>query len=176
MPNIVSTLIDNVVTNSFVSVFLFLALLFCTFMFQLVSAQEQIRLEGFTDKGTFKIELIWNSNDVGRPNVFEVRFIDPATGNEIEDVKYDISIYNQDQLKIERLDQISILQEFYFEDVGSYEVRIDDVEDLGERVAIPIQVTAEFGTSMFVLIVATMVMGILVVCRNSNNLFRRTIY
>ncbi|HEX2107008.1 MAG TPA: hypothetical protein VHF28_04680 [Nitrososphaera sp.] len=175
MPNLVSTIIDIVITNSFVSVILFLALLSGTFIFQLVSAQEQIRLEGLTDKGTFKIQLFWTSNEVGSPNVFEVRFIDPATGNEIEHVKYDISIYNQGKLEIERSDQISTFQEFYFEDVGSYEVRIDDVEDLGERVAIPIQVTAEFGTSMFVLILAGTGVGMLVVWRNSNNLFRRTI-
>lgn len=175
MPNLVSTIIDIVFTNSFVSVILLLALLSGTFIFQLVSAQEQIRLEGLTDKGTFKIQLFWTSNEVGSPNVFEVRFIDPATGNEIEHVKYDISIYNQGKLEIERLDQISTFQEFYFEDMGSYEVRINDIEDLGERAAIPIQVTPEFGLDVFTLSATAIVAGTLALWVYSKNLSRHPI-
>ncbi len=175
LTNVISTPNNTVITNSVVSVILFPALLLCTFVFQLVSAQEQIRLEALTDQGIFKVQIIWTSNEVGSPNQFEVHFIDPDTGNEIEAVKYDISIYNEDKLEVERLDQVSTFQEFYFEDMGSYEIRIDDVEDLGERATIPIQVTPEFGTSMFVLIVAALAMGMLAVWRNSNNLFRRSI-
>lgn len=172
MPNLVSTIIDIVITNSFVSVILFLALLSGTFIFQLVSAQEQIRLEGLTDKGTFKIQLFWTSNEVGSPNVFEVRFIDPATGNEIEHVKYDISIYNQGKLEIERLDQISTFQEFSFEDVGAYEIRIADVEDLGEGTTIPIQVTPEFGLDGILLSAATLGVVLVYAVGNNNKLFR----
>ncbi len=104
--------------------------------------------------------------------MFEVRFIDPATGNEIEDVKYDISIYNQDKLEIELLDQVSISQEFYFEDVGSYEIRIADVEDLGEHATIPIQVTPEFGLNGILLTGAILGAVLVSAVRNNNKLFR----
>ena len=155
---------------------MFHTLLSCTSVFQLVSAQEQTRLEAITDQGTFKVQIIWTSNTIGAANMFEIHFIDSDTESEIEDVKYDISIYRDDRPEIQRLDQISIFQEFFFEDVGSYEVRIDDIEDLGERATIPIKVTPEFGLKTILL--AAAILGIVVVSAirsNNNNLFRQRV-
>ena len=154
---------------------MFHGLLSCTSVFQLVSAQEQTQLEAFTDQGTFKVQIIWTSNAIGSANMFEVHFFDPDTGNEIEDVKYDISVCIEDKLEIHRPDQLSVFQEIFFEDVGSYEIRIDDVEDLGERATIPIQVTPEFGINVFILSAAALCIGMLAARVNGNNLFRRTI-
>ncbi len=154
---------------------MFHALLSCTSVLQLVSAQEQTRLEAVTHQGTFKVQIIWTSNAIGNANMFEVHFFDPDTGDEIEDVKYDISVYREDKLEIHRPDQLSVFQEIFFEDVGSYEIRIDDVEDLGERTSIPIQVTPEFGLELSVLYVIAVGMVMLAVRANSNNLFRRAI-
>ncbi|MDW0140594.1 MAG: hypothetical protein QOK66_03485, partial [Nitrososphaeraceae archaeon] len=105
--------------------------------FQPIYAQEQIRLEAVTDQGTFRVEIMWISNDIGSANMFEIHFVDPDTGSEIEDIKYDISIYRDDKPEIQRLDQTSIFQEFFFEEMGSYEMRIDDIEGLGERAIVP---------------------------------------
>jgi hypothetical protein len=107
--------------------------------------------------------------------MFEVHFFDPETGNEIEDVKYDISVYREDKLEVQRPDQVSVLQEIFFEDVGSYEIRIDDVEDLGEHTSIPIQVTPEYGINVLILSAAALSIGMLAARVNGNNLFRRTL-
>jgi hypothetical protein len=148
-------------------------MLSCTSILQLVFAQEQILLEAFTDQGTFKVQIIWTSNAIGSLNMFEIQFIDPDTGSEIEDVKYDISVYRDDHPEIRRLDQVSIFQEFFFEDVGSYEIRIDDIEDLGEGATIPIQVTPEFGLKVILLTAATLAVVVVSVMKsNNNNLFR----
>src|SRR5919112_3621979 len=128
-----------------------LALFSTILTLQPITAQEQIRLEALTDQGSFKVEILWMPNDIGNVNKFEIHFIDPDTGSEIEDVKYDISIYKDGRPKIQRLDQVSISQEFFFEEVGSYEIRIDDIEDLGEWVLVPIQVVPEFQSQIFVL-------------------------
>jgi hypothetical protein len=173
--NIIST-IPNIIINIIISVIMFHALLSCISVFQLVSAQEQTRLEAVTDQGTFKVQIIWTSNAIGDSNIFEIHFIDSDTESEIEDVKYDISIYRDDRPEIQRLDQISIFQEFFFEDVGSYEVRIDDIEDLGERATIPVKVTPEFGLKTILL--AAAIVGIVVVSvirSNNNNLFRQRV-
>ncbi|HEX2169449.1 MAG TPA: hypothetical protein VHF65_04045 [Nitrososphaera sp.] len=151
-------------------------MLSCTSVFQLVSAQEQTRLEAVTDQGTFKVQIIWTSNAIGGSNMFEIHFIDSDTESEIEDVKYDISIYRDDQPEVQRLDQVSIFQEFFFEDVGSYEIRIDDIEDLGEHATIPIKVTPEFGHKTILLTAA--ILGVIVVSAirsNNNNLFRQRV-
>ena len=108
--------------------------------------------------------------------MFEIHFIDSDTESEIEDIKYDISIYRDDRPQIQRLDQVSIFQEFFFEDVGSYEIRIDNIEDLGERATIPIKVTSEFGLKTILLTAA--ILGVVVVNAirsNNNNLFSQRV-
>ena len=165
-----------VATAVIISVILYLALLSSILAFQPIYAQEQIRLEAVSDQGTFKVEIMWASNDIGSANNFEIYFVDPDTESEIEGVKYDISIYRDDRPETQRLDQISIFQEFFFEEVGSYEMRIDDIEDLGERAIVPIQVTPEFQLKVFVFAAAALSIGVLAArASNGNNLFKHSI-
>jgi hypothetical protein len=141
-----------------------------------VAAQEQIRLEAVSEQGTFRVEILWISNNIGSPNTFEIHFIDPDTGSEIEDIKYDISIYSNNTPEIRRLDQISTVQQISFDEQGSYERRIDDIEHLGEGVTIPIKVTSEFQHEVFVL--AATAIGLALVAANkpiSKDLFRQPI-
>lgn len=168
----------SIIATIFIIVILSFALLSGILAFQPVYAQEeQIRLEAVTDQGTFKVEIIWISNDIGSANTFEIHFFDPDTGSEIEDITYDISIYRDDKPEIQRLDQTSIFQEFFFEEMGSYEMRIDDIEGLGERAIVPIQVTPEFQLEVFVLPAAAVVLSIAILAAraNGNNLFRHAI-
>lgn len=142
---------------------------------QPITAQEQIRLEALTDHGTFKVEILWMPNDIGKANKFEIHFIDPDTGSEIEDIKYDISIYKDDKPEIQRLDQVSISQDFFFEEMGSYKISIDDIEDLGERVTVPIRVMPEFQPQVFVFSAAALGLAVIAASANGNNLFRHPI-
>lgn len=144
--------------------------------FPQVAAQGQIRLEAVTAQGTFRVEIMWTPNNIGSANTFDIHFIDPDTGSEIEDIKYDFAIYRDDTAEIQRLDQISIFQEFSFVEQGSYELRIDDIEDLGERVTIPIQVTPEFRQEVFVFAEAGLGVAVIAARHNGNNLFRPSIY
>jgi hypothetical protein len=170
-----SILSTSDIVNIILGVIVLHSLLICTYVSKLVSAQEQITLEALTDQGTFKIQVIWTSNAVGSANVFAVHFIDPDTDDEIEDVKYDISVYSENKLEIQRLDQVSTFQEFLFEDEGAYEIRIDDVEDLGEHTTIPIQVTPEFGPDTFFISATTLAVGMFAASIIGKNLFRWSI-
>jgi hypothetical protein len=138
-----------------------------------VAAQGQIRLEALSDQGTFRVEITWTPTNIGSPNRFDICFIEPDTGSEIEDIKYDISIYSDDKPEIRRLDQVSTFQEFSFEEEGSYEIRIEDIEDLGEGVTIPIQVTPEFRFELFLFSAAALCVAVIAAKRNGNNLFRQ---
>jgi hypothetical protein len=135
------------------------------------AAQEQITLEAASDQGTFTVEITWTPHDIGSANVFDIRFIEPETGEEIEDVVYDISIYRDADREILRRDQTTTSQEFAFDEPGSYVIRIDDIDGLGERVAIPIQVTPEFPLGALSLVAVAFGAAVLVARRNSNNLF-----
>jgi hypothetical protein len=172
--------LHNVAVAILFSVVLSFALLFSCISsaFQPLYAQEEIRLEAVTDQGTFKVELIWTPDDIGKANTFEIHFVDPDTGIEIEDIKYDFSIYRDDNNspEIQRLDQVSTFQEVFFEEAGSYELRVDDIEDLGEQVIVPIQVTPEFHPKVvFTLFIAALAIAMIAPRVNRNNLFRRTI-
>lgn len=125
-----------------------------------------------SDQGTFTVEITWTPDDIGNANAFDIRFIEPETGEEIEDVIYDISIYSGSDREILRRDQTATRQEFTFDKPGSYEIRIDDIEGLGERAAIPIQVTPEFPVGMIAVAAAALGVAVLVARRNNNNLFR----
>jgi hypothetical protein len=152
-----------------ISIVLSFTLFLFSSAFQPISAQEQIRLHTVTDQGTFRVELIWTPNDIRRANTFEIHFIDPDTGIEIEDIKYDISIYRDNRAQIQRLDQASTFQ-------GSYEIRIDDIEDMGEAVVIPIQVTPEFQSKVFLLFIAAAGIALFAArVASGNNLFRHLI-
>ena len=108
--------------------------------------------------------------------MFEIHFIDPDTGNEIEYIKYDISVYRDDKVvEVQRLDQVSMFQEFLFEVEGSYVIRIEDIEDLGERATIPIQVTPEFELDVFILSASALGIGMFAAWIYGKNLFRRLI-
>lgn len=136
-------------------------------------AQEQIVLEASSDQGTFTVEITWTPDDIGSAHVFDIRFIEPETGEEIEDVVYDFLIYSGGDREVLRRDQTGGRQEFTFNNPGSYEVRINDIEDLGERVAIPIQVTPEFPVGLLTLAAAALGVAVVVARRNSNKLFRQ---
>jgi hypothetical protein len=136
------------------------------------AAQEQIPFEASSDQGTFTVEIAWTPDEIGSAHAFDIRFIEPETGEEIEDVVYDFSVYRGGDREVQRRDQVATLQEFTFDEQGSYEIRIEDIEGLGERVALPIEVTPEFPLGVLALIAATFGAVVLVARRNSNNLFR----
>jgi len=115
------------------------------------------------------VEITWMPEDIGSANVFDLHFIEPETGEEIEGVVYDISIYNGGDREILRRDQTATRQEFTFDKPGSYTIRIDNIEGLGERVAIPIQVTPEFPTQTVALVVVALGAVVIAARRNSNN-------
>lgn len=130
-------------------------------------------LEASSDEGTFTVEITWTAAEIGSTHAFDIRFIEPETGEEMEDVLYDFSIYDGEEREVLRRDQTATRQEFTFEETGSYEIRIGDIEGLGESVAVPIQVTPEFHAGVFVLTAVILGATVFAIRHNSNNLFRQ---
>lgn len=136
------------------------------------AAQEEIVIEAASDQGTFTVEITWTPSDIGSANAFDMRFIEPETGVEIEDVIYDFSVYREGDREVLRRDQMATLQEYIFDEQGPYEIRIDNIEDLGEGVAVPIQVTPEFPLGALVVVAGALGAAVLLARRNNNHLFR----
>jgi len=140
------------------------------------TGQEQFMLEATSDQSTFKVEINWTPNSIGSANIFDIHFIEPETRQEIEDVRYDFSIYMGDHREILRRNQTATHQEFNFYKSGSYEIRIDDIEGLGESALIPVHVTPEFPILNLVLIAIPLVVATIVSRHNSNTLFNQPTY
>lgn len=117
------------------------------------------------------VEIAWTSADIGKANTFDIRFIEPETRREIEDVKYDISIYNGNTREAQMTDQDSVQQKFSFSDPGSYTIKISNIDGLDENVSVPIQVTPEFPAGALMLAATIIGAMIFVARRNSNTLF-----
>jgi hypothetical protein len=136
-----------------------------------VAAQEQIVLEAASDQGTFMVEITWTSDDVGSKNTFDMRFVEPETREEIENVVYDFSIYRGGDREVLRRDQTATRQEFTFDTAGSYVIRIDNIDRLDENAQIPIQVTPEFPLGAIATIATALGAAAVLARRNNNNLF-----
>jgi hypothetical protein len=140
------------------------------------AAQEQTALSATSDQGTFTVEIRWTQDKVGSANTFDIHFIEPETGEQIEDVKYDFSIYMGDFREVVRRDQTLTRQEFTFDQVGSYMIRIDNIEGLDEKASIPIQVTPEFPLGAIAIVSVAISLFAIIARRNSNNLFSQSSY
>jgi hypothetical protein len=149
---------------------------------QTASAQRQqpppIMLEALSDQGTFRVEVAWTPADIGADNTFGIRFIEPETNIELEDIRYDILLFRGDNTvqQLRRIDQTSLQQKFRFEEPGMYRIMINDIDGLDETVTIPIKVTPEFPAGAAALTAATTIGSAILFFaakRNSNNnLFR----
>lgn len=134
-------------------------------------AQEQVVFEATSDEGTLIVEVTWTPADIGSPHVFDMCFVEPETGVEIEDVVYDFSVYRDGDREELRRGQAVATQEFTFEEQGQYSIRIDNIEGLGEGVEIPIQVTPEFPLGMFAIVALALGAAVLFAGHYRNDLF-----
>lgn len=151
---------------------------------QTASAQQQqqppppIMLEALSDQGTFRVEVAWTPADIGADNTFGIRFIEPETNIELEDIRYDILLFRGDNTvqQLRRIDQTSLQQKFRFEEPGTYKIMINDIDGLDESVTIPIEVTPEFPAGAAALTAATTIGSAILFFAakrsNNNNLFR----
>jgi hypothetical protein len=150
---------------------------------QTAIAQQQpppppIMLEALSDQGTFRVEVAWTSADIGADNTFGIRFIEPETNIELEDIRYDILLFRGDNTvqQLHRIDQTSLQQKFRFEEPGTYRIMINDIDGLDETVTIPIEVTPEFPAGGAALTAATTIGSAILFFAakrsNNNNLFR----
>jgi hypothetical protein len=107
-------------------------------------AQEQITLEAASDQGTFSVKIEWTPAEIGAENTFEIHFIEPETGKEIEEVVYDFAIEQAGTTLLTREGQTSNTQRVAFSESGPYTILVSDIDGLSENASFPVQVTPEF--------------------------------
>ena len=101
-----------------------------------------ITLGGMSTEGSVEVTVNWTVADIGQPNTFSFMFADPD-GNPISPI-YSIELLQNNQTVpgTLRQEQTSPVQEYTFNETGSYTLRIHDVQS--ERyaaavISIPLQ-------------------------------------
>jgi len=99
-------------------------------------------LQGTSNDGAFKVMVEWRSNNINKENTFNLIFINSTSGEQIEDITYDIMLFKDDQHITEshRSAQTAEQQKYVFPDQGSYTLRIENINDTGASIDLAMQV------------------------------------
>jgi hypothetical protein len=132
-----------------------------------------VEMETTSEQGTFLVRIFWTQNDLGKDHTFEIRFVEPETGAELEDIRYNFMIASgeNDEQVVRRVDQISSEQRALFDEVGPYTITIGDIEGLSEDATLPIQVTPEFPIAAIIPVMLGMLVALLAVRYRAKSLF-----
>jgi hypothetical protein len=124
-------------------------------------------LQGTSDDGAFQVMVDWKSNNINKENTFNLTFINSNSSEQIEDITYDIMLFKDDQHIAEshRSDQTAEQQTYVFADQGSYTLRIQNINNTGASIDLPMQVIPEFPLSIFALMIA--LFGTIIIARRA---------
>lgn len=105
-----------------------------------------VALESKSDHGTFLVRMNWTQQaDLGADNIFKLKFIEPETGRELEDITYDFVVLSADgHEELQRKSQSAGTQAVAFSAEGPYVIRITNIDGLGEGADFNLRVTPEF--------------------------------
>lgn len=98
------------------------------------------------NQSSFKAQIAWTPNAIGSENTFNIRFLNSSSREEIQNVKYDIMLFNEGNHLSEthRSDQQASSQKYVFPEQGFYTLKIDNIENTTASIDLPIQVVPEF--------------------------------
>ena len=124
-------------------------------------------LQGISNDGAFKVMVDWKSNNINKENTFNLTFINSNSSEQIKDIPYDIMLFKDDQHITEshRSAQTAEQQKYVFADQGSYTLRIENINNTGASIDLPMQVIPEFPLSIFALMIA--LFGTIIIARRS---------
>jgi hypothetical protein len=104
-----------------------------------------ITLGGMSTEGSVEVTVNWTVADIGQPNTFSFQFFDPDM-QPIQQPIYSIELLQNNQTVpgTLRQEQTSSVQEYTFNQTGSYTLRIHDMQDrrATDVINIPLQVNA----------------------------------
>jgi hypothetical protein len=121
--------------------------------FQVSSSSSKGVPEGETsppiNQSIFNAQIAWTPNDIGKENTFNIKFINASSGSELQDIKYDIMIFEDGNHLAEthRADQLNNTQKYVFPEEGFYSLKIDNIGNTTASIDLPIHVVPEFGNA-----------------------------
>jgi hypothetical protein len=98
------------------------------------------------NQSSFKAQIAWISNAIGSENTFALKFLNTSSGEEIQNITYDIMLFNEGNHLSEshRSNQQAASQKYIFPEPGLYTLKIDNIGNTTAEINLPIQVVPEF--------------------------------
>ena len=98
------------------------------------------------NQGSIKAQIAWIPNAIGSENTFSIKFLNTSSGDELQNVTYDIMLFNEENHLSEshRSNQQAASQRYVFPESGLYTLKIDNIGNTTAEINLPIQVVPEF--------------------------------
>ena len=98
------------------------------------------------NQSSFKAQIAWIPNAIGSENTFALKFLNTSSGEEIQNITYDIMLFNEGNHLSEshRSNQQAASQKYVFPESGLYTLKMDNIGNTTAEINLPIQVVPEF--------------------------------
>src|ERR671919_117207 len=100
------------------------------------------------NQSSFKAQISWIPHAIGSENTFGIRFLNSSSGEELQNIVYDVMLFNEGNHLSEshRSNQHAASQKYVFSEPGFYTLKIDNIGNTTSSIDLPMQVVPEFSS------------------------------
>ena len=115
------------------------------------------------NQSSFKAQISWVPNAIGSENTFGIRFLNSSSGEELQNIIYDVMLFNEGNHLSEshRSNQHAASQKYVFSEPGFYTLKIDNIGNTSSSIDLPMQVVPEFSSEASAMILVGGLLAIL---------------
>jgi hypothetical protein len=115
------------------------------------------------NQSSFKAQISWLPNAIGSENTFGIRFLNSSSGEELQNIAYDVMLFNEGNHLSEshRSNQHAASQKYVFAEPGFYTLKIDNIGNTSSSIDLPMQVVPEFSSEASAMILLGGLLAIL---------------
>jgi hypothetical protein len=115
------------------------------------------------NQSSFKAQISWIPNAIGSENTFGIRFLNFSSGEELQNIVYDVMLFNEGNHLSEshRSNQQAASQKYVFSEPGFYTLKIDNIGNTSSSIDLPMQVVPEFSSEASAMILVGGLLAIL---------------
>ena len=120
------------------------------------------------NQSSFKAQISWIPSAIGSENTFGIRFLNSSSGEELQNIVYDVMLFNEGNHLSEshRSNQHAASQKYVFSEPGFYTLKIDNIGNTSSSIDLPMQVVPEFSSEASAMIlVAGLLAALLLMAR-----------
>ncbi|HEU4447470.1 MAG TPA: hypothetical protein VFR94_22540 [Nitrososphaeraceae archaeon] len=128
-----------------------------------------------SNQSSFKTQISWIPKAIGSENTFGIRFLNSTSGEELQNVVYDVMLFNEGNHLSEshRSNQHAASQKYVFSEPGFYTLKIDNIGNTSSSIDLPMQVVPEFSSDASAMILVGGLLAILLLMARFKTVSKR---